>query len=514
MWEFIIPLILSIISPETLLPTALFGFLTTGSRVIFGTGIGNLVDKSNRLWIVFLGTTIQAFSISVSGLCIYFLLVQSESNTESNLKTDIFATWQSSFLMSILLVSATIGSLAAMSMDLAVERDWVPTVVTKEAQLTIVNTRMRQVDLATEVGGPFVAGFLLLAGTKISFLLVASFNFLTFFPQYQLLRSVYVVFPRLAEKIQENQSLTPPAMQDNDNDSTSLNIQDSPQSLRLVDSTRVIKNHLVNFFAGEWNPLANIYRGWSIFMQQPIRLVVISYALLWVSLLSPHDPVFTSYLQEAGYDQWMLGLFRGIGALFGVVSGFAFPWFVQRYGLKLSSFFFIAEEGFFLLLSGIMFQISVLVSDPTLSQLMRYSFLLFIILSRCGLYGFEIGEIQIIQQTIPEAVRGRVSSVEASLTSLASLVFFVAGMIWPNKEQFLYLLWASIFFITLGVVVFTLWCLMWDIHTEEHYHGKEDIDEHEQPFHTHTVEQDREKEERGGLHSHLHLHQRRPFFVR
>jgi len=38
MWEFIIPLILSIISPETLLPAALFGFVTTSARVLLGTG--------------------------------------------------------------------------------------------------------------------------------------------------------------------------------------------------------------------------------------------------------------------------------------------------------------------------------------------------------------------------------------------------------------------------------------------------------------------------------------------
>jgi len=72
--------------------------------------------------------------------------------------------------------------------------------------------------------------------------------------------------------------------------------------------------------------------------------------------------------------------------------------------LKLASLLFIAEEGVLLVLSGIMFEFS-----KTSTSVERYLFFVFIVLSRCGLYGFEIGEIQILQQTVPEDVRGKVS---------------------------------------------------------------------------------------------------------
>lgn len=52
----------------------------------------------------------------------------------------------------------------------------------------------RQVDLVTEIAGPFVAGILVLipgVDVVISFLIVGAFNFVTFIPQYMLLRTVY-----------------------------------------------------------------------------------------------------------------------------------------------------------------------------------------------------------------------------------------------------------------------------------------------------------------------------------
>lgn len=49
MWEFIIPLVLMNISPTTLLPSALFGFVTTLARVLLATSIGTQIDIQNRL---------------------------------------------------------------------------------------------------------------------------------------------------------------------------------------------------------------------------------------------------------------------------------------------------------------------------------------------------------------------------------------------------------------------------------------------------------------------------------
>jgi len=77
------------------------------------------------------------------------------------------------------------------------------------------------------------------------------------------------------------------------------------------------------------------------------------------------------------------------------------------------------------------------------------------------LYGFEVGEISILQQGIPEAVRGRVNSVESSLTSLASLLIFLGGFILSNPDLFIYLVWFSTFFVVSGGLSFIFWFIKW-----------------------------------------------------
>lgn len=49
MWEFIVPLILSIITPKSLVPASLFGLVTTLSCVLLGTSIGRQIDIRSRL---------------------------------------------------------------------------------------------------------------------------------------------------------------------------------------------------------------------------------------------------------------------------------------------------------------------------------------------------------------------------------------------------------------------------------------------------------------------------------
>lgn len=49
MWEFGIPFILITITPNSLIPSSLFGLLISIIRVIFGTTLGNQIDKKDKL---------------------------------------------------------------------------------------------------------------------------------------------------------------------------------------------------------------------------------------------------------------------------------------------------------------------------------------------------------------------------------------------------------------------------------------------------------------------------------
>lgn len=60
----------------------------------------------------------QAFSIICSSIFLFLLL----EIKDPQLKLNIFYTWKSSILFSLLLISSMIGSLAAMLVDISVER--------------------------------------------------------------------------------------------------------------------------------------------------------------------------------------------------------------------------------------------------------------------------------------------------------------------------------------------------------------------------------------------------------
>ena len=148
MWEFIIPLVLIAIAPNTLIPAALFGLVTTLVRVLFGTSIGHQIDVRGRLTsalllcnfhpafaccfffvffllffffffgfeIVFLsvvvirwGIGVQALSVACSALLLEFFLRIANPQMADN----IFYSAEPTGLLVALLISAAVGSLAA-----------------------------------------------------------------------------------------------------------------------------------------------------------------------------------------------------------------------------------------------------------------------------------------------------------------------------------------------------------------------------------------------------------------
>lgn len=84
-------------------------------------------------------------------------------------------------------------------------------------------------------------------------------------------------------------------------------------------------------------------------------------------------------------------------------------------------------------------------------------FLFFILLSRIGLYGFSLGEMEIRQKLIPVGQRGAANGVAHAMTSLATIGLFVAGAFLPKVEDFSILVYASGFFVFLAFALYFYW---------------------------------------------------------
>lgn len=105
-----------------------------------------------------------------------------------------------------------------------------------------------------------MAGLVLIPSTFVGFVVVGLYNFATFAPQYLLLRSVYADTPKLQMKPGADAE-TRAAL---------------PHPRQLLQSFRT-------------------------FTQQPVALVIVAYACLWLTVLSPHGTYSFSDFPDRGF---------------------------------------------------------------------------------------------------------------------------------------------------------------------------------------------------------------------
>lgn len=310
----------------------------------------------------------------------------------------------------LLFIALTIGGilsgLGASFMDIAVANDLVPSSL-PEHELTPFNARLRQIDLVTEVTAPIIAG-LLLTFDHIGFYMIALWNIVSFFPEYWFLSSIF-----------RNRV---------DLDFKTLHIPEASK-VSFIDK---------------------ITAGWRAFFAQPIAPAMAAYALLWLSALSPHGVLLTAYLKDGwNLPEWIIGSFRGAGAFFGLIATFAFPWVTRRIGLVRGARALLLSQAVAVCLSFGAFFVP--------GMLGQFFFLVFILISRVGLYGFSLGEMEIRQIGISSEVRGQVNGFASALTGLATLALYGIGTLLPSTEDFRYLVILSTVAVLTAFAIFSAW---------------------------------------------------------
>lgn len=296
-------------------------------------------------------------------------------------------------------------------MDIAISSDLVPSSLRTE-ELASFNSRLQQIDLFTEVASPVIAGFLLLIDSPTAlagFYFVALWNIISFFPELAILQSIFHERPDLVSK--------------------------------KVVTSRESKSSLLHQLTG----------GWRAFFKEPIAPVTLAYAFLWLSVLSPHGVLLAGFLKDAWkLPEWAIGSFRGAGAFFGLAATVVFPLVVKKRGLRKSTQSLIFFQSMMLLLGLLCF----FSSDYLWGQI---GFLAFILLSRIGLYGFSLGEMQIRQTGINPEVRGQVNGFASALTGVATLFLYGAGAMLPKTSDFRILVIGSVAFVCIGAFTFSRW---------------------------------------------------------
>lgn len=403
-WDFAVPIVLLKIMPGHLRIAAFYYFLIRLASVILLPSVASIIDTKDRLNVIRMGLVLQFVGVLLSAIGIFYFWA-FDSKVPNFLDVEFFG------IFLFLVFSGLLGTLGASLMDIAIANDLAPSVFSGQ-ELSRFNSRFRQVDLITEVGSPVLAGFLLAISDSwlpmMGFLLVVVWNLLSFFPEYGILKSVFRERPDLQKK--------------------------------FIHVSEGISKSFIR----------KIVEGWREFFRQPVAPAILAYALLWLSVLSPHGVLLTGFLQDGWrVPEWIIGLFRGSGALFGLAATVLFTYALKFMDLKKASWIFLAFQTVMVIAAYIFF----LLPD----QFGQNGFLILILFSRIGLYGFSLGEIQIRQERIPPDVRGQVNGFANALTGIATLALFAAGASLPTTEDFGYLVLMSVTCVLSALVIYTWW---------------------------------------------------------
>lgn len=128
---------------------------------------------------------------------------------------------------------------------------------------------------------------------------------------------------------------------------------------------------------------------------------------------------------------------------------------IKKYGLPFCGVISLWFQNIFNLFALITFMLQF--SCDSCAQIIIYIFLSLIIISRLGLWSFDLVQVQVIQEMVDDANRGIVSGVEYSLTNLAYLALLGLGIIFNEPHQFIFIVVISYGFLLLSSVVYSSW---------------------------------------------------------
>ena len=451
-WEFSVPLLLLQFSPGDLGAPTAFGLAIFLVKFALGPAAGAWMDRTARGRVVLTGIALQCAGVA-AGLLVYGVLC--------------LAAVPSAALLVVMVGCGVLEALGALVSSVAVKKDWVPTVwAAGSATVTSVNTWMSNIDLCAEIFGPLGAGVLMsLYGYGWTFVAVGAANVASFGVELYLLLRV----------LASNDSLREPR-------------PPPPEG------------------AGT-NKCAQLFSAWPAFVGAPggVPLLVASYALLWFTVLSPHGVVLTAYLQTRHLSPAALSLFRGAGALSGVAGMGCFRVAADRLSTRRACFGHLWVLAAAVLGAAAAYAVGgvggapapgshhAALSAPTLA------FLGLIVVSRFGLYGFDVGLLQLEQENVDVIDRAKVGAVESSLCSLGTMAIFVGSLgVSQGVVSFGAVVYVSAAFVAAGALAFTAWCLLWHEHTHTHGPGHD--------VHPHTTQQRKALDGGAKTHTHVHFH--------
>ncbi|XP_070565076.1 ferroportin-like isoform X2 [Ptychodera flava] len=343
MWTFAVGLYLVAIEMNSLRLTAIYGLVLGLSALMFGAIIGNWIDAHPRLKVVRLCLLFQnAFIIGCASLLGLLIAFQSE----------IGQIWNDSLTAlfhALIICFGAIANLASIGNKIAIQKDWVVVVAgTSKGKLANLNAVLRRIDLVVNIIAPIVVGQIMtfasmLAGT----IFIASWNIVSGFVEYYLLLTVYKKVPALAVKEDKTLSESEDQADEDNNELNTISLHEDPAEEEkesvsdkdLKEKSKREKKVLHQMFS----VVLDFVNGWKVYMDHQVRFAGLGMAFLYMTVIG-FDYITTGYGYSQGIPEWMIGVFRGIGSMVGILGTLLYPFLRKKIGLERTGLWAITEQ--------------------------------------------------------------------------------------------------------------------------------------------------------------------------
>ena len=399
-FEFGAVLFLAAIFPGDLLPMSVYALGRAAAAVLLSPVVGRYIDTGERLNIIRNSIIWQRAAVLLSCAVLGTMV----------LLRDRIVTPLRYSLLAPLVVLACIEKLGAITNLVSVERDWVVAIANADGLLLrTMNSQMRRIDLFCKLVGPLAIAALDGWNTSIAIFVTLVSNAISLPVEYILIAQVYHRTPELAHQRSGRVVAGTP----------DRNAQDSEAS------------------KSEQSARASFWSNLRVYTSQPAFLASLSLSILYLTVLSFAGQMIT-FLLAMGYSSAVVGVLRVLSTGFEISATFLAPPLIKRIGAVRSALWFVNWQLFSLSAAGTLYWT---IRDPfwAASSLVGGT-----ILSRVGLWGFDLSVQITIQEEVEPEARGAFSTTEAGLQSLFEACAYASTMVFRRPEQFQYPVMISI----------------------------------------------------------------------
>jgi iron-regulated transporter 1 len=379
-------LFLAELLPDTFLPLSLYALFRSFSAILLSHKLGVYIDSTNRLEVIRGSIVYQRIAVISTCFLFYLMIVVGVDSSYFNI------------FLGLLIGFACIERLCATMNMVSVERDWVVVIADGDMNfLQRLNAKMRRIDLFCKLLGPLaISYFDVWFNIKDLVLLLLVWNFLSMFFEYYTIACVYRTYPKLKESKHRPITTT---QDENDNN--------------------WLQYHIIKPF--------------KFYVHHPMFLPSFSLSILYMTVLS-FGPQMIAYLLFEGRDASQVGIMRTVSVVVELLTTFVAPRIMSRTGPVRAGSGFIVWQSLCL---SIGIYTSLFLGGVAAKAETMY-LITAVILSRIGLWGFDLCVQLIIQHGVEHENSAKFSSIEAGFQSLFELLSFVQTIVWTRPDQFVY----------------------------------------------------------------------------